>query len=1005
MHFLQRETAHYLSKPLFLSLGAILLCMPVYGLDRDRTIMQLYHTAWTAKEGAPRQIKALAQTNDGYLWLGSPTGLYRFDGVLFDRYEPRSGGPFPSNNIFTLVASPDGGLWIGFWYGGISFLKDGDLTNYGEPEGLPTGRVQGITRDDEGTIWAATGGGLARLERGRWRRIGMEWNYPGKAAQSVLVDRKGTLWVTTEKTIVFLLKGAKSFQLTQEWVEQVLQMAESQDGSVWVAETTRAVRQVTLPGIDPKLLGPEVRVGSIGFLFDREGALWATSIGNGIRRVPFPDRYRGKTIEKLSNDAEIFTEKDGLSADYVTAILEDHEGNIWIGTGSGLDRFRESNLVSVRFPSAYQDFGLAAGDGGDIWTISLNRKSNRIRGDTPAGIGPTMGFSSIFRDEEGTIWMATTEAIVCFRGDKYSSLKTPSGDNFSPVSIIFKDRTGVLWVYLEQQGAFLLKNGVWARYDRQAELPKSSPIIGFLDSADRKWFGYPGNILTVIDGNNIRTFSRDNGLLVGDIKAICALSLHVWVGGESGLAVLEGNRFRMLIANDADAFNGISGIVAATDGALWLNGGRGIVHIPAEEVGLALKNPAHRVRYRLFDFLDGLQGTAQQRKPFPTAVEGSDGRVWFATNKGVAWIDPKHILKNTLPPPVSIRSLDTEARKYETSVPLILPPGTTNLRIEYTALSLSMPERVRFRYKLEGIDKDWQDAETRRQAFYNSLRPGTYSFQVIACNNDGIWNEQGALLAFSVAPAWYQTNWFRLLSFITGLFALWVLYRLRLRKIATAMSTLFDERLAERTRIARELHDTLLQTIQGSKMVADDALEQSADPVRLRRAVEQLSNWLGQAVNEGRAALNSLRSSTTEKNDLAEALQRAIETCRILGSVLPTFTKAGNSREMHPIVRDEVYRIGYEAIRNACMHSGGTHLDVELRYGHDLVVRVKDDGQGIAATIIAEGKEGHFGLHGMRERAVRIGAKLTIVSTANSGTEIVLMVPGDIAFRISTQPD
>lgn len=316
-----------------------------------------------------------------------------------------------------------------------------------------------------------------------------------------------------------------------------------------------------------------------------------------------------------------------------------------------------------------------------------------------------------------------------------------------------------------------------------------------------------------------------------------------------------------------------------------------------------------------------------------------------------------------------------------------------------------MPERVRFRYKLEGIDKDWQDAATRRQAFYNSLRPGTYSFQVIACNNDGIWNEQGALLAFSVAPAWYQTNWFRLLSFITGLFALWVLYRLRLRKIATAMSTLFDERLAERTRIARELHDTLLQTIQGSKMVADDALEHSADPVRLRRAVEQLSSWLGQAVNEGRAALNSLRSSTTEKNDLAEALQRAIETCRILGSVLPTFTKAGNSREMHPIVRDEVYRIGYEAIRNACMHSGGTHLDVELRYGHDLVVRVKDNGQGIAATIITEGKEGHFGLQGMRERAVRIGAKLTIVSAANSGTEIVLVVPGDIAFHNSSQLD
>ena len=311
---------------------------------------------------------------------------------------------------------------------------------------------------------------------------------------------------------------------------------------------------------------------------------------------------------------------------------------------------------------------------------------------------------------------------------------------------------------------------------------------------------------------------------------------------------------------------------------------------------------------------------------------------------------------------------------------------------------------MRFRYKLEGRDTDWQEAGTRRQAFYSDLRPGKYRFRVIACNNDGVWNDDGATLDFSIAPAWYQTNWFRLLSVITGLFVAWYSYRLRVRQIARGISARFDERLAERTRLARELHDTFLQTIQGSKMVADDALEQAGDPVRLRRAIEQLSVWLGQATQEGRAALNSLRTSTTEKNDLAGALRRAAETCQLRESAAATFSVVGDARDMHPIVRDEIYRIGYEAIRNACLHAEASRLEVELRYAHDLSVRVKDDGVGIDPVVIAEGKDGHFGLKGMRERADRIGANLTIVSSANTGTEITLVVPGGIVFRKAGAP-
>src|SRR5205085_5561472 len=251
-----------------------------------------------------------------------------------------------------------------------------------------------------------------------------------------------------------------------------------------------------------------------------------------------------------------------------------------------------------------------------------------------------------------------------------------------------------------------------------------------------------------------------------------------------------------------------------------------------------------------------------------------------------------------------------------------LPPLTKNPRIDYTALSLAIPERVRFRYKLEGWDREWQDAGTRRQAFYTNLGPGSYTFRVIACNNDGVWNEEGAVWAFSVAPAWYQTGLFRLLLVIVGIFAAWSLYRLRVRQIARAINARFDERLAERTRIARELHDTLLQTLQGSKLVAADAMKRPDDPARLRRSMEQVSLWLTQAVDEGRAALNSLRTSTTEENDLAAVLRLATDTCVAQCPMAATFTVAGDSRDMHPIIRDEVYRIGYEAIRNACTHSG-----------------------------------------------------------------------------------
>jgi signal transduction histidine kinase len=269
---------------------------------------------------------------------------------------------------------------------------------------------------------------------------------------------------------------------------------------------------------------------------------------------------------------------------------------------------------------------------------------------------------------------------------------------------------------------------------------------------------------------------------------------------------------------------------------------------------------------------------------------------------------------------------------------------------------------------------------------------------VIACNNDGVWNDAGATLDFIVTPAWYQTNWFRILCAASGVLILLAFHKLRLRQIARTISIRFDERLAERTRMARDLHDTFLQTIQGSKLVADRALKPSTDAIQMHRALEQLSVWLGRATQEGRAALNSLRTSTTQTNDLAEALRRLTENGLFPSSMGVTFSVVGDAREMHPIVRDEIYRIGYEALRNAFAHSCASRLEVELRYANDLALRVSDNGTGIDPAIADTGKDGHFGLQGMRERTARIGGKLTIVSSANSGTEIKLIVPGGTIF-------
>jgi signal transduction histidine kinase len=451
----------------------------------------------------------------------------------------------------------------------------------------------------------------------------------------------------------------------------------------------------------------------------------------------------------------------------------------------------------------------------------------------------------------------------------------------------------------------------------------------------------------------------------------------------------------------------IYSLISDRDATLWLYAACGVIAIPNSELQRWWQSPNATVKSRLFDVFDGARPMST---PFqPTASQSPDGRLWFANQNVLQMIDPAHLDSNPVLPPVHVEEMIAYHKNYEPRDGLRLPPLTDDLEIDYTALSFVAPQKVRFRYKLEGHDSDWQDPGTRRQAFYADLRPGNYRFRVIACNNDGIWNEEGAALAFSVAAAWYQTWWFRGASLAVFLALLWALYQLRLRQVAQQFNITLEARVNERTRIARELHDTLLQSFQALLLRLQTV--RNVLPGRPEEAAQRLDSAIdqtAQAITEGRDAVHELRSSAVVANDLAQAIgtlgadlaaQETNQTAVVFGVEVE-----GTPRNLQPILRDEVYRIASEAMRNAFRHAEAQRINVEIRYDdRHFRMRVGDDGRGIDPKVLThDGRAGHYGLHGMRERVKLIGGHLDVRSKLNSGTEVELNIPAAIAYRPSS---
>src|SRR5215813_9890274 len=803
-------------------------------------------------------------------------------------------------------------------------------------------------------------------------------------------------------------------------VGQVYQIGQAANGKLWMAETSRSVRPIPLgvPKSPPD--ETEIRVGSTGVVFDRDGALWITTIGDGLRRAGHPERLTGKP-DRFSKLVESYTVKDGLTDDYAVPILEDHEGNIWVGTNAGLDRFRKSSFVRVALPVPTRTSLMVAGDRGDLWVEGANSWWVRVIDNHAIIKGPEIvtihkiltidiGFRVAHHDSWGTVWWLGGEKLVRFENGRFTEFRLPEALSFrSGLQDIrlAEDRSGVLWVAASNAGLFSMKNGAWKRFEPPSAIAGiTSPETSYTDWMGRVWFGYRGGAILVIDNGDIPSISSKGSF--ENVTAINGRDRHIWVGGDFGLAFYDGSRFQPVVPEDAQTLGVVWGIEEDRDGGLWLGEYSNVVHVAPNEIQHFLHDPSYRVSYERFDSLDGLPGKFRFRSGLGAQEsQGTDGKIWFATMSGLAWLDPAHISRNPLPPPVTIRSLTADGKTYPHWKNPALPSLMRSLRIQFTALSLSIPERVRFRYRLDGFDSDWQDAGARREALYTNLSPRKYRFRVIASNNDGIWNETGATLDFSVLPAWHQTIWFRSLCVAALLALLWAFYQFRLYQVQRQFNVALEARVNERTRIARELHDTLLQSLHGLLFRVQAA--KNLFPARPEEAIEALDGVIvrtEQAIAESQDAITGLRPGPTASSDLGGLLMatgKELENIVNVSGAPLTFglIVEGERKTLSPILQEEIYRIARELLRNAFRHACAHHVEAEVRYDEEqLRMRIRDDGKGMDPEVLKKGRrQGHWGLPGVKERAQQIGAQLDFWSEAGAGTEVQLSIPAKIAYK------
>ena len=867
--------------------------------------------------------------------------------------------------INAILDDPEGGVWatrsrIQDGQGPLCHYSDVPVKCFGPRDGISISYAGALFRDGSGNLWLGGSGGFARGKPGSFETFVPSSLKPLEQLGGVGAFADGP-------------NGSMLIGMVQSGPNMGLQQFTAGHWSPFTSD-----------GLD----GHTLQVNNM--LTDRSGALWIGTVSQGLCVVR--DRR-----------SDCYRSSDGLSGNVINAIYEDRENNIWVVTSGGLDRFRIPKVLTFSsregMSSDYAGSVLAATDG-TVW-VGNHDALDELHEGSVSSIREDQGLPGrrvtvLLEDHLGRLWVGADNTLSVREGGRFHRLSRNDGSAVGTLQWLIEDRSGDLWgIPAPSLSRLIHIHGVTVEEETVGPVGSHIPSIA-ADPAGGIRVGFrSGDTATYRDGVLKMAIPKANGAIYQLHQTSDNQFLILSAGQLTGWQ--NGRPQRLEPQNGLPCDVPFTFIVDKQK-TLWLYSSCGLIAIDNRELQRWWADPKAKLQYSLFDSFDGVQ--ASQTSFTPRASEAPDGKLWFVNGTVAQMIDPKNLPRNSLAPLVHIENLIVDGKSYPPLQALRLPPLGHDLEIDYTGLSLVVPQKVQFRYRLEGRDKGWQDPGTRRQAFYTDLSPGRYRFHVIASNNDGVWNSSGASLEFAIEPALYQTWWLRTAAIIAALTIIaWVIRR-RMQVIAANIQARLVERLDERERIARELHDTLLQGILSASLQLEVADRQIAADATAKPVVQRVSNLLRQLADESRHTVRQLRSQRSQEENLERALTQISSDLAAPRKVKYNVVVEGTPRSLRPLVRDEIYRIGGEALANVFRHANASAVETVLEYGGDhFRLLVRDDGQGIDPEVLSAGREGHFGLSGMRERARRIGAQFKIRTAAGAGTEIDLIVPSSAAFE------